>query len=1010
VKWFLIGSACLLYSMTWVRGDATQTTQDLFKQAVALAQSGKYEDAGYLFDKVIAASADSPYIDEVRIRAGDAYMHAGMFSEAIDRLSKATDPKAKPEYRAMALYCTALAQFSKGQKNHSTDSYRDAAGTFSTLIDMIKRAPTADNTGYLEEAINYRSLAKYFLKDYQGTENDLIELCQSFSGSLNRPDYLVRLGSIYAMLANQAMTDKKPADEVRAQAKKAMDVFDQVIMDPNALVQGNEAKGNKAEILFMLAGLDPSSPAGYEKTLEAFRQVKRKADMIQTQENRLNDLRKQAFGSSDMSQLIEREENRLAELTKSPDPIIDALIRMAECYVCMRQPDEARTILHRISAHATLTPDEQKEVDFQTLYSYVLGGQTDQADAALDKYLSKHAGDKIADSISYQIAAALLGRKDYAGALHQAQRSLHDFPNGKYATDVLTLEAQAYTGLGQTDKSNEIIKGFLQDHQAGPQAASVRLTRGRNETNEGDLNGALKDYDQVKNDSSAGPALQGSAYVQYIETLNSLHRYEDVISETRIFASQYGNRSDLPNITKVVPDMLLLSALAMDQKDDHKGAVAALQDIARNYPKDDASPRALYDVVTIYHGMNDTAAMAKAATDLRDAYPDAYAFLAQAADMVSDVLVKEGKFDAAIALYQPLANSPKPEVAAAAHNKIAGIGLAAAAAPGSGPEADKQLSAAEQAYVGTLKNFPDQLDAVGEALEGLVKTGTARHLKDSELEGYLMKVGAPLTSPDMEARLELAKAGLVFVMKDGSREYPAALERFKKVIEANPDLRLTRQETDQYGELLLAAKDYAGASKVYGDLLANADPTDQVTQGYAYYGLGAAYLAQGDLANAKSNFLKLKATPGGGQWHPHILDANFGIALADERSGRPADMAQARQIYSDLMQNLQSSQALLAKAMLGYGRLLEKSGHALKPTAADPKEYAIHYYREPHLLFRGAVAEESAEGLYDAGQAYERLADRPSAKKQYEELRKNYGSTAPDWAAKAKAAEDQLGL
>ena len=61
---------------------------------------------------------------------------------------------------------------------------------------------------------------------------------------------------------------------------------------------------------------------------------------------------------------------------------------MAECYVMLKEPDEARTILHRVAAHAKLTDEQQKEVDFQTLYSYVLGGQIAQANKALDDYLA----------------------------------------------------------------------------------------------------------------------------------------------------------------------------------------------------------------------------------------------------------------------------------------------------------------------------------------------------------------------------------------------------------------------------------------------------------------------------------------------------------------------------------------------------------------------------------------------------------------------------------------------
>ena len=149
------------------------------------------------------------------------------------------------------------------------------------------------------------------------------------------------------METNQAVTAKQSPEAINALADKALDAFDHVSRDPNALVQANDANMSKAEILFLVAQLDTTSPAGYEKALDAFRLVKRKADMIPLQQQRLDQLHKQsqqqlqASGASfanDSSLLIEREENRLKDLqdTTSPDPIIQALIRMAECYVSMQ--------------------------------------------------------------------------------------------------------------------------------------------------------------------------------------------------------------------------------------------------------------------------------------------------------------------------------------------------------------------------------------------------------------------------------------------------------------------------------------------------------------------------------------------------------------------------------------------------------------------------------------------------------------------------------------------------
>jgi tetratricopeptide (TPR) repeat protein len=1018
VKWFFIGSVCLFCS-TWVRGDAAS---DLYAQGMAALQQDKYADAAQAFDTIITSYPTSPNIDQARLNAGLAHLNAGQFPEAVDRLSREAMAGARPEFRPTALFYTGRAQFYQGQrlddKGQRNGALMQAVTTFTTLVTLLTPPSSPENKSMLEQSVYFRALAQILKSDYGGAEKDLLELTQSpqFSGSLNVPEYFLRLGSVYEAQTDQAVAAKKPAGEIRALADKALMAFDRVSKDPNALVQANDANMSKADVLFLIAQLD-STPAGYEKALEAFRQVHRKDDLIPLQQRRLDELRKKAQAtqlqnavaslSNETSLLIEREENRLDELKKGGDTIVQALIGMAECYVALKEPDEARTILRRLNARATLAPDQQQQVDLQTLMSYVLGGQTDQADKALTDYLGKHPGDVQVETVSYQIAAELMNRKDYTGALAQAQRSLKDFPKGSMAFDAVGLEAQALTQLGRIKESEEVLANFLKTSPSGTKGFTLLLTRAQNETGEGNLTGALADYQKVRENAAAGPELQSAADAGYIQTLQSLKRFDEVITEAKAFEAKYPN-------SKALSSVLLFAGLALDEKHD-PGALAAVQDIARKYPKDEVTPYALYSVVTIYLRGSDLPTMIQAANDLSKAYPDAYTLIAQAADKVSAVCLKQKKFDDALALYQPLVDAPKPDVAAAARNKIGGIWLAAAKALGAyqsmplttRPEAEKRLSSAEQAYLGTLQKSPDQLDAVGEAFDGLVNTMKLRRswglLQDAGMEAYLGKLGTGLATPEMQARLELAKVGLVFVSKDGAMQFPAALGRFKKVIEANPGLHLTRQETYQLGELLLAAQDYPTALKVYGDLLAGAAPNDQVAQGDGYYGLGAANFAQGHLAQAKEYFLKLKALPQGGRWHAHILDADYGVALADEQSSQSADADEARLIYAQLMRDPAARVELQAKAMLGFGRLLEKAGNAIKPTAQGPNEYAVHYYQEPHTLFGPAVPELSAEGLFDAGQAYEKAGDKVNAKAQYEDLIKNYGTT--DWAAKAKAAE-----
>jgi outer membrane protein assembly factor BamD (BamD/ComL family) len=1022
VKWLLGVSVGLFLSTAAGRGDAAGDLQNQGQNSMA---SGDYATAAKLFDEIITTYPSTPNLENIQLQATYAFLRAGDFPKAISEVSKLTAESAKPEFRGSALYFTGLAQFSQAHKltdpAESADYYRQAGETMTTLIGFIRQSTLPANKDLLEDAMYYQALAAFGENNFDAAETDMNDLLARFGTSLQKPDYLLLLGSIYAVQASNDINTKKPAEAARADAQKAIDALNQVSTDPNALVQANDANMRKAEVLYLIAQLDPG-PEGYARALDAFRLVRRKDDLIPIQQARVDQLRAQASTQVQSanagvamanSRLIDRELGRLNDLKAGADPIIQALIRMAECYIAMKKSDEARTILHRLSG-VKLTDAQQQEVDFQTLYSYTLGGQAEKADAALTAYLAKHPGDPQADSISVQIASALMKREDYAGALAQAQRSLRDFPpeKGKHAGEAVLLESDALNKLGRLDEADATINNFVAGHPDSPVSLQLLVTKGEGQIARGDLNGALKSFQTAKDSPAAGP-YQAAADAYYINTLNSLKRYDEVIAESKQFAAKYPG-------DKALPSVLVVEAIAMDKKND-PGAIAALQEVAKKFADNvEVGSYALYYISSIDERENKIPEMIRAVADLRAAFPTAYALISQATDSVTAILVKEKKFDEAVAAYQPVAGVPLQEVAAAAQNKIGGIWLAAAKAMGSyqslqtdeaRAEAEKRLQAAEQAYLATLKNFPDDVSAVGGAFRGLVDAGLQRRswglLKDSDFEAYLGKLGAGLTNPTLQTRLELAKAGLVFVIKNGRDQYPSALDRFTKALAAAPGLELTTGEADQYGQLLIAARNYPKALEVYNALLSDAKPGEQTKLAEGYYGLAATYLAQGDFAQAKTYFGKMQGLANGAAWSPHALDAELGMAQINEQSGGPYDLNAAKEAFGTIMRSPQAGARLQAEAMLGYGRILEKSGASVKkPNQADI-EYAAHYYEQVNLFYGPATPELSAEGLYLAGKAYARAGGAVNtayAAKLFDTLRTAYAKTAPDWVAKAPTA------
>jgi tetratricopeptide (TPR) repeat protein len=1016
VKWCgLCAAVSLLALMTAsARGQAADA---LIQQANAALKGGQYATAAKDFETIVTTHPETPNIEQITINAGDAYLHAGNYPQAVEVLQKLTSDTAWPEFRGKALFITGLAEFSQAQTvtdpDRRVEAYRRTESTLNSLITFIGQNPANGNSDLAEDAMYYLALSAYGQDKYDQAESDLNNLLAKFGSSLQKPDYLILLGSIYAVQANSALTGKAAAGQARVAAQKAIAAFDQVVNDPNALVQANEANLDKANVLYLIASIDLPATDGYEKALEVYRRVHRKDDMIALQQARIaqlqavqQQLRNGGTGAGGAGgRLLDRETARLNQLKSEPDPIVQALIRMAECYVAMKQSDEARTILRRLRT-VQLTPDQQQDVDFQFLYSYTVGGQAEKADAALDDYLKKHPGDAQADSISVQIAAALVQRGDYPGALAQAQRSLKDFPRGKHVGEAIELESEALTKLGRLDDATKVIDEFIRSNPNNPVAYGLLVTQGEAQIAKGDLNDALISFGKVKDNPAAG-IYQAPAAASIVQILNTQNRYDDVIKASQDFQRKFPH-------DKALAGVAVLGAIAMDKKGD-PNAVAALQKVARDNPQNvQVGSIALYYVVMIYQRENQAAKMEQAAKDLASAYPTAYALIAQADDSVVAALEIQKRFDDAAALEQPLTTAPLRDVAALTQNKIGDIWLDAAKAMGSyqslqtqeaRDEAERRMKSAEQGYVATLKNFPDQVDAVGDALKGLVTTGRERVkwglLKESDLEDYLTKLGADLTAPDIQARLEMAKAGLVFVVRNGHDQDAAALARFDKATAGSPNLTLTTAEADQYGQLLIGAKQYAKALDVYQTLLKNAEPTDQVKLAEGYYGMAATYLAQNDYANAKTWLGRMLSLPNNASWDQHAGDAQVAMAEINEQSATPADQSQAMATYAEVMRSPTASAENQARAMLGYGRLLEKEGHAVKAANQQDIEYATHYYEQVNLFYGKALPELSAQGLYLAGEAAAKAGDTTDAAKDFDLLRSTYKTTAPDWVQKA---------
>ncbi len=121
----------------------------------------------------------------------------------------------------------------------------------------------------------------------------------------------------------------------------------------------------------------------------------------------------------------------------------------------------------------------------------------------------------------------------------------------------------------------------------------------------------------------------------------------DVLSEAKSFESQYPQSPALPQ-----RPALRRNGHGPEARPGGRRRVAGSG--PGNTRRKRPAPFALFYIVNIYERQKNTPAMIQAAADFRAAFPQSYTLLAQTADAVSTVLLKEKKFDDAIGLYQPL--------------------------------------------------------------------------------------------------------------------------------------------------------------------------------------------------------------------------------------------------------------------------------------------------------------------------------------------------------------------
>lgn len=980
-----------------------QDANSLFEEGRAALNGQAYDKAIERFEQVIKDFPTSPIIDSVNLNLGLAQLFSGKFSDAIVSFDRASASTAPREIREAAIFYKAQAQLGfLGNLPKDDPKYRSSLeGAIKNFSQLIEEFP--DST-LLEDAIYGRAVANFTFEKINDAEKDLERLIKNFATSPNIADYRLLLGSIYAQEVFKAINNKRSQEEIERHAEKALSVLQEIKeASPEYVMAANEARLLNAEL--MLAMADERDPKPAEKAIEIAREVMSK-DQMQRQLEMAIDKLKADFREANLARnlrladalqlRINRRRSQLEEIKRKPDPIVRAWLVIGQSYFRLGKWDEARVVMSHILPHTT--EEQAKSAEFVRILTYAIQGAVEEADALFENYRKKYPNDTQADSVSLQIGINLLERKSFAAALEQFDKSLRDYPNGRNANTARIKRAEALIGLGKTHEAIQALQEFISSNGEDPlvHAAQFLLANIYAQTKQFDF--AIKIYQELAQNPKAGEHQALAAY-QIAATHYLASNWKEAAEGFQNFVTLFPQHNSTPQAYY----FLVVSHEKNNKIDEAKKSAEAL---AEKFPASNFAPaaldyvgrqlnaRALFDeMVVVYQRLIELFPKSKEAST--------------GYFMIARNFERQARFQEAAEKYDVIANDPENSFAPSALQAKVSMWLKAARSLGAysaiTEEEKKQwhsyLTECEKAAKELIRRFPSSPE-VPQALDELIVMlrvkNEAQQMAEEEAENYFSIMASEFDSPIAQPRILAAQAGLLFQ----KNKLQAAYDTFQKLIEKYPDASLGAEDWNRYATLLLTNNKPSQAAEVFLKIQKEFS-RDPRAQANATYGLGAAYLAQGELQKAIPFFEELKSKY---PWSEKIMEAEFALAMADEAASK---FEEALDRYRTVIMSNVSTPELKARAMIASGKILENQNKLLPiPQSNEPN--AESFYLQPDAFFRESVPNLSAEGLFLAAQINIKKNNLSKAKEILLRLTDTPAYRATPWYAKGKEALSRL--
>lgn len=766
---------------------------------------------------------------------------------------------------------------------------------------------------------------------------------------------------------------------------RAAKLFSEIVDAGTDIPLKNEALFQLAEILF--------NQGKYEDALDDFRQVLPKAEVIELQRRKVNDIMgelRASVGDQNRFKAIQRylrnEQVKLAQMESKSDQYVDAAVKSATIYNFQQKPDEARILLNHFMPH--FQGAQIQSAQYQLVLSYAQQGLMPQAEKAKADFFAKFGQVPEGDQFGLVFGYAYLNQGDYDKAEKAFQESLDAYgEKHRSFAEVLAGQAMVFRTQGKLKEAADVFTNYLAKNPTSDLAESVMFQLGTTQMEMKEFDNAIKTYREYVEKYPKGQ-YQLDARLQIARSLLEKAPNDNAVAEEAIKELKELLAQNPPAKTAALANYFIGQTYERLGKPEE--AVKAYAENVAKYPDERTSLISAYQIALVWQKARKVPEMIAAFEDLIKKYPDSD--LAPQAHMaIARQLENEKKFEEARVKYAQIVEKYKElPIAADAQERIfftwfdmaAGMGRPITFTQQQRDDYTRLINEAITSSEALLEKFPNS-PQTGNALTNIMRAkqtlAAAKLGGDTDLNAYLGRLAEKFSAQqNLKAQILFTQAGIL--QQAGKQK--EALEVFEKILAETPDAPLSADNLDRYGRSLIANGKIDEAKKVYERIMESfANSPRSLDKGV--FGLGLVYYTQEKFDEAERQFAEMKEKY---PWSPLAGDATYYLGMVRIKQGK---FDEAIKIFESVAGSRGSSNEAKARALIGAGDA---------EAARNDFNKALGNYVKVTLFYESLV-DAAAEALFKAAQMNQKLNKPEEARKQFEQLKTKYPDTS--WAKNA---------